>query len=146
MACLREPCPPVKGCKKKETNTAPHRGWSFQEISAKLTAFSLYFLISSPSLCYKRNWHPNPVKMVFQRQPVCHLLRLPAFRIKSYSLPQHLVSDSLACRAASRAGLDLVTVIQYVAFYDWFLSFSMMISRFIHVVASISTSFLSVAK
>ena len=32
-----------------------------------------------------------------------------AFRIKSYSLPQHLVSDLLACRAASRASLDSVT-------------------------------------
>ena len=27
-------------------------------------AFLLYFLISYPSLFYKRNWHPDPDKMV----------------------------------------------------------------------------------
>ena len=41
----------------------------------------------------------------------CHLLGLRAFRIKSYSLSQHLISDLLACRVASRASLDLVTYI-----------------------------------
>ena len=35
MACLREHCPPVNGCKKKETNTSPHGGWSFQEMFFK---------------------------------------------------------------------------------------------------------------
>ena len=35
MACRREPCPPVKGCKKEEINTSPHRGWSFQEMFCK---------------------------------------------------------------------------------------------------------------
>ena len=86
MACLREPCPsawmlnqsafvqgsirtwpPVDGCKKEESNTSPPRGWPFQGTFAKLTAFLLYFLISSPSLFDKWNWHPNPNEMVFPR-------------------------------------------------------------------------------
>ena len=33
MGCLREPCPPVNGCKKKYAS--PHRGWSFQEMFCK---------------------------------------------------------------------------------------------------------------
>ena len=70
--CLRsgkhpDPVPPVDGYKKEEINTPPPRGWPFHVIFANLTAFSLYFLISSPSLCCKRNWHPNPNKTVFQR-------------------------------------------------------------------------------
>ena len=36
---------------------------------------------------------------------------MAAFQIKSYSLPQHLVSDLLACHEAKRASLDLVTVV-----------------------------------
>ena len=59
--------PPVDGYKKEEINTSPPRGWPFQGIFATLMAFLLYFLISSPSLCYKRNWHPDPDKMVILR-------------------------------------------------------------------------------
>ena len=32
MGCLREPCPPVDGCKREEINTSPPRGWPFQEM------------------------------------------------------------------------------------------------------------------
>ena len=35
MACLREPCPPADGFKRKETNTSPPRGWTFQEMFCK---------------------------------------------------------------------------------------------------------------
>ena len=35
MACLREPCPPVNGYEKEETDTSPHPGWSFQEMFCK---------------------------------------------------------------------------------------------------------------
>ena len=55
-----------------------------------------FFLTSSPppSLCfYKRIWHPDPDKVVIFETLFCHLLRLPAFQIKSYALPQHLVSQ-----------------------------------------------------
>ena len=41
---------------------------------------------------------------------VCYLLSLLAFQVKSYSLPQHLASDLLACCEASRVSLDLVTI------------------------------------
>ena len=49
---------PVDDCRKEETNTSPPQGWPFQGIFAKFMALLLYFLISYPSLCYKRNWHP----------------------------------------------------------------------------------------
>ena len=52
----------------------------------------------------------RPQKDGFSETLVCHLLGLPAFRIKSSSLPPHLASDSLTSRAASRASLDLVTL------------------------------------
>ena len=45
----------------------------------------------------------RPQKMVILRHS------LPACRIKSYSLPQHLVSYLLTCHAASRASSDSVT-------------------------------------
>ena len=63
----QDPVPPVDGYKKEEMNTSPPPDWPFQVIIAKLMAFLLYFLISSPSLCYKRSWHPNPNKMVILR-------------------------------------------------------------------------------
>ena len=61
------PCPPVDGCRKEEINTSPPGGWPLQGTFANHMAFLLYVLISSPSLCYKRNWHLNPGKMIFQR-------------------------------------------------------------------------------
>ena len=103
MACLREPCPPVDGCKKEEINTSPPRGWPFQEMFSKTDSpfyftssppLSLYstFLLYFPLWFCKRNWHPDPNKMFFLGTLVRHLLGLPAFRIKPCSLPQHLAS------------------------------------------------------
>ena len=59
------------------------------------------------ALFYKRNWHPNSDKMVFLETLVCHLFGLPAFRIKSYPLPQHLVTwfIDLLCGEQSKLGL-----------------------------------------
>ena len=42
---------------------------------------------------YKITWHPVSNKMVISETLVCHLLGQPAFQIKSYSLPQHLISQ-----------------------------------------------------
>ena len=88
MACLGEPCPSawmlnqsafVQGnirtlsicgwLQEEEINTSPPQGWPFQGTFANLTAFLLYFISSPLSvlLFYKRNWHPNPDKMVILR-------------------------------------------------------------------------------
>ena len=125
MACLREPCPPVNGCKKEEINTSqPETGHSrrcFARLVALFTLlppclslsilpFLLYFLL----WFYKRNWHPDPYKMVFWGTLVRHLLGLLAFRIKSYSSPQHLVSRfiGLSCGRQSELGLSNTTLIK----------------------------------
>ncbi|XP_019818339.2 uncharacterized protein [Bos indicus] len=48
---------------------------------------------------------------------VCHLLNQLAFHAKSYSLPQHLVLNSLACHVVSRASLDWVTANSILWFF-----------------------------
>ena len=50
------------------------------------------FLLYIPLWFYKRNWCPDPIRWFFWGTLVLRLPGLPAFRIKSYSLPQHLVS------------------------------------------------------
>ena len=77
--------------KKELTHPLPEAGHS-RRCLQDLMVFLLYFPTSSPSLFYKRNWHPEPRLDGSFETLVCHLLRLPAFRIKLYSLPQHLVS------------------------------------------------------
>ena len=59
------PCPPVNGCKKEEMNTFPHWGWSSQEMFCK-TDGPFYFTspLPLPLWFYKRNWHPDPDRMV----------------------------------------------------------------------------------
>ena len=49
--------------KKKLTHSLPDAGQA-RRYFARLTAFLLYFLTSSPSLFYKGNWLPDPDKMV----------------------------------------------------------------------------------
>ena len=65
---------------------------------------------SPPPLCsVKESGLQTPVRWVFSETLVGHSLGLLAFQIKLYSLPQHLIFYSLACCAASRASLKLVT-------------------------------------
>ena len=52
----------------------------------------LYFLNSSPTLSYKKNLASSPQQNGYFEILVCHPLDQPAFWIKSYSLPQHLIS------------------------------------------------------
>ena len=56
------PCPPVNSFRKEEITTSPPQTWPSKRYFARLTAFLFYFLISSPSLSYKRNWHPDPIR------------------------------------------------------------------------------------
>ena len=76
MACLREPYPPVDGCKKEEINISPPQGWLFQEMLCKTdgpfyftsslplphySAFLLYF----PSDSIKRTGIQTPIRWYF---------------------------------------------------------------------------------
>ena len=67
------------------------------------SAFLLYF----PLWFYKRNWHPDPDKMVFWGTLVHHHLGLLPFWIKSYSLPQHLVSWFIGLLCSEQSVLAL---------------------------------------
>ena len=78
-------CPSVNGCKKEEINTSPPWGWPSQEMFARLVAFLLYFLTSSPSLFHKRDWHSDLNNMVLSTL-IRHLLGHPGFQIKSIFL------------------------------------------------------------
>lgn len=49
-------------------------------------------------------------KRWFFETSVCHVLGLPAFQLKAVLCPNNSSPDLLACRAASRKSLDLVTV------------------------------------
>ena len=126
MACHREPCPskltvkleylwsahrqtfwpcsPVKGCRKEINITLP-QDWLFQEISARLRTFLLYFLTSFPSLFYKRNWHPDPDKR-YSQTLVYHLCECRAFWIKSLFLAStpHLSIIGLSCGKQTELG------------------------------------------
>ena len=125
MACLGEPCPsawmsnqsafvqdPVHlrmaARKKKWTHLLPKAGHSRGYLQ---NLWPFYFTSSSPPpLCaIKETGIQTPIRWSFWDTSL-RLLSLPAFRIKSYSLPQRHVSDSLACRAASTASLDLVII------------------------------------
>ena len=94
---------------RKKKLTPPPWGWPFQEIFARFMAFLLYFLTSSPSLFYKRNWPPDPIRWFFWDSS------LPSSRSAGFpnkvSIPCLNTSspDLLACCAASRASLDSVT-------------------------------------
>ena len=66
MACLggREPAHLWMATEKKElTDPHPNSGQA-RRYFARLMVFLLYFLTSSCSLFYKRNWYPDPNKMV----------------------------------------------------------------------------------
>ena len=86
MACLREPCPSawmlnqgafVQGniptlstcgwLQERRNEHIPSLRLAIPGDICKTMAFLLYFLISSPSLCYKRNWDPKPDKTVTLR-------------------------------------------------------------------------------
>ena len=58
------PCP-VNGYRKKHVPSCCAR---YMEL-----AFLLYFLISSPSLFYKINWHLDPIRSIFGGTLVYHL-------------------------------------------------------------------------
>ena len=79
-----------------------------RDIFAWLMAFLFYFLISSPSLFYKWNWHPDPDKMVLgdtsqssRSAGFPNKVTIPCLSILSPNL--------LACPAASKASLYSVT-------------------------------------
>ena len=102
---------------------------------ARFMAFLLYFLTSSRSLFYKRNWHPDPDKMVLQDtdkmvlqdtdkmvlqdtdKMVLQGTSLPSSQLPGFpntvAIPCLNTSspDLLACCAASRTSLDSVTSI-----------------------------------
>ena len=106
VPCLT-PSPSVEG-RKKEINTSPAWGLPFQEIFARLMAFLLCFLtfpllwsIKEPEI-QSHVWLFWDISLTSPQSA--------GLQIKSYFLPQHLVSDSLACCTVSRASLDLVTI------------------------------------
>ena len=72
-------------------------------------AFLLY-LITSPALCSIKELASRPLQDGFFEILVCYLLSLTAFQVNSYSRPQHLASDLLACCETSRVNLDLGTI------------------------------------
>ena len=70
-----------------------------------------YFTSSPPpSLCSIKETTILTLIKRYSRTLVCHLLGCPAFQIKSYSLPHHLITDLLACRATSRVSLEPLTL------------------------------------
>ena len=97
--------------KKKLTQSLPEAGHSRRcfcktdgpfcfTSSPPLPLYSV-FLLYFPFWFYKRNWHPESNKMFSGGSLVHQPLGLLAFQIKSYSLPQHLVSWLLACHGLS---------------------------------------------
>ena len=104
------PCLPVNGCRKEEINTSPLQCWPSQEIFCKTNGlFTLLSHLLPPSLFYKRNWHPDPSKMVFG--DISLPSSPPAGFPNKVAIPclNTLSPDLLACRAASRVCLDSVT-------------------------------------
>ena len=94
--------------KKKLTPPLPEAGhsrWYLQNLRP------FYFTSSSPPpLCaIKETSIQTPIRLFWDFSLPSS--GLPAFRIKSYSLPQHLVSNLLACRVASGVSLDSVTLL-----------------------------------
>ena len=89
--------------KKRLIHSLPEVGHSRRDLQDN----GLFTLLpqSSLSLFCKRNWHSDPDKLVIFETLICYLLGPLAFPIKSYSLSQHLVSDTLACHAERRARL-----------------------------------------
>ena len=95
--------------KKKLTHPLSDAGQA-RTYFAKLVAFLLYILTSSPSLFYKRNWHLDPNKMVLgDANPPSSwsagFLYTVAIPSLNTSFP-----DLLACRVVSSVSLDLVTM------------------------------------
>ena len=76
------PCPPVNSFRKVEITTSPPQTWPSQEIFCKSNCLLFYFLTSSPSLFYKRNWHPDPIR--WYPRALAHLpsSQTPGFPIK----------------------------------------------------------------
>ena len=127
MACLRESCPSVwllnlsaflqnpahlpKAGRMKLTYPLPE----FWHSRRYLQDYCPFCFVSSPplsprNLCsIKEPGVQTLRRWFFCETSVFHLLSQLAFQIKSYFLPQHLVSDSLACHAVSKTNLDLVT-------------------------------------
>ena len=61
-----------------------------------------------PSLTLQKKLASRPWQDGYFETLVCLLLSRPAFGIKSFSLPQLCLWDSLVCRAVNRVGLDSV--------------------------------------
>ena len=90
-------------------NTCPPESGRNQEIFTTTCCFSLLYLLTSPSLLYKRNQHPNPGKMALWDTS------LPSFQSAGFLnkvdilCPNEFSLHVLACCAASSRGLDSVT-------------------------------------
>ena len=76
------PCPPVNSFRKEEITTSPPQTWPSKRYFARLIAFLFYFLISSPSLSYKRNWHPDPIRWYPRALARLPSSQTPGFPIK----------------------------------------------------------------
>ena len=93
--------------KKKLTHPLPdagHSRWYLQNV------WPFYFTSPSPPLCaMKETGIQTPRRWLFWDFSLPSS-RSAGFPNKVVFVPQHLVSDSLACPAASRASLDSVTI------------------------------------
>ena len=101
------------GSKKEKIDTSLPQSWSFQEIFSRVNGlFTL--LLHLPTLFCNRTLHLDPDKIAILRH--CYLLRLPAFQIKSYSLPQHLIYRliGLLCGEQSKLGLYDMSILKIV--------------------------------
>lgn len=78
--------------KKKRINTSPClRLRRLRRYLEELNSLFTWFYLS-PCLIHKRTWVSRPRQEGYFETLDCHLLYQLAFRIKSYSLPQHLIS------------------------------------------------------
>ena len=108
--CLcSKPCLPVDGHRKEEINTFPFPGWPFQEITARLMKFLLYFLTSPHLFSITESSVQTLLRWLFLD------ISLPSswsagFLNKVIFLASTLCPlDSLASHVASRVSLDSVT-------------------------------------
>ena len=93
--------------KKILTHSLPEVGHSRRDLqdNSLFTLFPQLLPLSSIKKLAFRPWQVGYFETL-----VCYLLGHLAFPIKSYSLSQHLVSDTLAFHAERRARLDSVTL------------------------------------
>ena len=79
------------------------------EIFARLMAFLLYFLTSSSSLLYKRTCHPDPIKWLVWDISLLSSCSASFLNKVIFFASTPSLLGLLACHAASRGSLDLVT-------------------------------------